>query len=1001
MEPKICFLSEANYPNYVRRIKEYNLKRYLESGINVPFYISTNMPHLFQEYENHEFIKVFDINDLRKNDFFSKKNEILPDNPEGLYPSRYPWNLRRFIIRKAAEDGYNALFFLECDTKIKESISSDDLLNVLRNLYEEDCVKTSSDRYKYADRHPNQELFSQHDSYIRDLNLNFDEKEYDTLDGTNQLFFGKDSNSLLKFVQNWDTICNYGYTVENGYNNGYLSNLSFVIPMSGYRLINTITPFVSYHIPEDRYLYSNETPNSVSSESVKTESFSPITYPLIKLLQKYKSSKITSGVCDLYENFFTKFRNQKINLLELGIGTIDLNPPEGHTHVPANMAWWKEQNKEYMPGNSLRIYKEYFDNGQIYGIDFQKDCEINEDRIKTFIFDYRYKTTCDSILGELKFDIIIDDGDCDPNIRIVTLNNFLDYLTDDGLYFIENPWKFEVVEDFLKSKKLQYFVADKLVVISKGKIDSPSFLNTTILDDSEQHHEIIEYANTEEDFEILGVNLANRGFFINLNKSVERLRNVIKQNEEFKIKGLNRFQALTDEMIQFSCTKSHLAVFKFASENNLECIFVAEDDFQIKETCDYPYKEYSLHDVLINVKEELENVHWDVLLLGCNPKSNLIPVSNHLAIVDNSTGAWAYIIKKNAYQYLLENLNYKRDYIAVDDYLPKLNSLGFTTLTTIPMTVGHATGFISTLQPRGPVNYTPWIQGNYDKFLYSNYPSGDFDTYRIEKYLTIVIAGHFVDNFLYYLNYLLYSLPDVLLKCRFIINYDVTDSQNTKQNRYDLEHFFKNNHLNLNVSIFYSNCGLICSYKNSLEKIKTKYMLFLEHDWVFLKKNDIDFNNVISAMKNNQFINAVWFSKDDNVLRGFDIENDVDNIPTPFELEKRVEECNLVTTCRWSNNPVIFRTEKLKYWFDEILNTQSNEHGARCRFVEDCMISYYRGVIKNNKWENIRDEWGTFLYGDIGEGPFVAHLDGSKNYTGDKISQPEINGIEFIKEHPL
>jgi hypothetical protein len=110
-------------------------------------------------------------------------------------------------------------------------------------------------------------------------------------------------------------------------------------------------------------------------------------------------------------------------------------------------------------------------------------------------------------------------------------------------------------------------------------------------------------------------------------------------------------------------------------------------------------------------------VEWDIVLLGCNPKSQIRPITNNLGIVDKSTGAWAYLIKKRAYQYILEHSNYKRDYIAIDDYLPLLNSKGFVTLTTIPLIVNHAVGFESTLQPRGPVNYNGWIQGNYHKIF--------------------------------------------------------------------------------------------------------------------------------------------------------------------------------------------------------------------------------------------------------------------------------------------
>lgn len=250
---KFCFLSEANYLNYTKRLKEFNIKRYLELGLDIPFYISTNMKSEFKEYEDNPLIKVFDIDELRIDNHNSIKNELLPDNPTGIYPARYPWNLRRFILEKAANDGYLGLFFLECDTKIKDGVTKEDLLSHLHNLYEPNTVKTSAARFVYKYRHPSQELFSQHNIYIDDLNLEFNEDDYDTLDGTNQLFFAKSKDDFVEFFKNWNFIADYGYEKKHGYKSGYLSNLSFVIPMSNFKLINTDTMFITEHDYNDRY----------------------------------------------------------------------------------------------------------------------------------------------------------------------------------------------------------------------------------------------------------------------------------------------------------------------------------------------------------------------------------------------------------------------------------------------------------------------------------------------------------------------------------------------------------------------------------------------------------------------------------------------------------------------------------------------------------------------------------------------------------------------------
>lgn len=499
---------------------------------------------------------------------------------------------------------------------------------------------------------------------------------------------------------------------------------------------------------------------------------------------------------------------------------------------------------------------------------------------------------------------------------------------------------------------------------------------------------------------ILNVKLADKGYYINLDSSVDRKSYIEEQIKTYKIKNLSRFPALTDELIQYSCTKSHLKIFELALEQDFEIIFVAEDDMRIIKDPVVPVisTQYTLRKHLYNIKKQLSTIEWDVLLLGCNPQSFLIPISNNLARVDKSTGAWAYLIKKRAYKFILENLNYRRDYIAIDDFLPLLNSKGFTTLTTIPILIHHAVGFESTLQPRGPVNYDAWIEGNYEKFLYAKYPTGDFMNNTVEKQLTVVVAGHFVDKYPFYLDHLMRSLSPSLHGCKFLIHYDYDSDQ------YDpraLVGYFKDMYGHLNVELSFGYGGLISTFNTILEKIRTPYFLFLEHDWVFLQ-NNIDFLKTVEVFDNHSFVNAVWFSKDDNVMRGFEISRDIDNMDTPFAKEDRISELDLVTTCRWSNNPVIFRTSKMKEWYANIIKndyvgkTHQGQHN-----VEETMISTYREEISKNKWIDIRDNWGTFLYGSLGEGPFVGHTDASRRYLTTSRSQPEINGDAYMEQHPM
>lgn len=509
-------------------------------------------------------------------------------------------------------------------------------------------------------------------------------------------------------------------------------------------------------------------------------------------------------------------------------------------------------------------------------------------------------------------------------------------------------------------------------------------------------------------FSILNYQLADAGYYINLDSSQERKSFVEQQISKYSIQGLSRFSALQDELRQYSCTKSHRAIFEEALKNNYSSIFIAEDDFEIYNTCEYSNNiNINIKDFLSEQSSFIQNGDYDVLMFGCNPGKHIIAINPYFGYHTSGTGAWAYIIRPRAMRYILDNYNYYRDYQAIDNILPSLNGLGFKTLTSIPMIIGHRNGIPSTLQPNiGDTHYSTWISGNWDKHLYSSCNLKDKDSmthslqnnFDIEKNLTIVITGHCVSNWLLYLRYLLHSLPKELYKCRFLLSYDTCDYGDM----FEIHRYFRDIKTDICPSISFVNGGLISSLKNVLNKIQTDYFLFLEHDWVFLQKNNIDYKTLLHVFDKYDFIHAVWFNKDDNTLRGFEIADDANGGVTPYAVENRVSELPLITTCRWSNNPAIFRTSKMKEWFSKYINNEYiDKINQAASNIEETMIPLYRSQIKQLGWDNIKNDWGTYLYGNIGDGPYVGHTDASRRYQGHAKSQPEINGEEYMQKNPL
>jgi len=1022
---KICFVSDVHYPNYTKRVQESSLKSFLDYELfnhDIHYYISTNRPKDLMHLDGINNVRIFDIDELRKTNKKSIEYEILRKNPVGTYPSIFPYNLRRFIIEKAALDGFDYIIFLDADVVFRQNIPINDFIYHLKSKYEPNKVKTNVHIFRYSP-HSDSEVFSQHNKYLENLFIDFSNKSLDTLDGPVMIFMGKTSEDIIRLTNNWHYITHFGYEKPYGfgYENFFIANLSFVIPMSDFELISDDFPFYPNHIFEDRYdavyqakegEFDDETEpinhnitnnNNNNNNNVKEKN-------LYKILESYSCRRSYNGFSNLFENYLKSIENNSPNLLEIGVGTVSLEPPIGRNYVPENMYTWKESHPNYFPGNSLRSLRDYMNTGNYYGVDIQKDCLINEDRIQTFIFDSRDPSKREEYLQNLTFDFIIDDSDKDVNIRIITFNNFYHLLKDDGYYVIEGLLEEKFLQTYFNYFKIPFIIVQDFIIINKNNnFDPISYEDDkkkVLVIDHNFEKENIDYKSIIEKTPKFSINnsvLADKGFYINLKKSVDRKDKVELMINNHNIEGLIRFGALTDEMIQYACTKSHMGVFKVAMENNLDTIFVAEDDFDIKENLYSPNTEViNFYDKIKLLEKDLENLHWDVFLFGCNPKSHLIPITKNVAVVNKSTGAWAYLIKKTAYTYLLENINYKRDYIAIDDYLPLLNDLGFTTLTSIPMTIGHSVGFVSTLQPRGPVNYTDWINGNYHQFLFDNYHQGNFTDDTIEKNLTICIPGFFCDNYLFYLRYALKTLPEELKKCKILIRFDTSTVNPDLSEFIKLQAYIRDVRGTLNITLTHGFGGLLASFDYFMKNIKTDFFLMYEFDYLFLNNTKIEFKKIIDCFKKYNFINSVYLSGDDISVRGFDLATDKNGRVTPFEVEKRVNEISLVTTARWSNRPGLHRVSKMREWFDKYMyNDKIGEVHFGCHGVEDSMIPVYTKTINENSWEDIKDDWGTYLYGNMGDGPFIAHTDSSRRYQNEIKSTLEINAENFVLANPL
>lgn len=150
---------------------------------------------------------------------------------------------------------------------------------------------------------------------------------------------------------------------------------------------------------------------------------------LSELIDEFGSDKNLSGYTPTYIELFEPIRNNSINLLEIGIGTVIAG-------AKSSMSNTRIQN--YKPGASLRVWQDYFPNALVYGGDIQEDTQFTEERIQTFLFDSTNKEECDNTLKNMEFDVIIDDGWHFWQAQRDTITNLFSRVKVGGYYIIED-----------------------------------------------------------------------------------------------------------------------------------------------------------------------------------------------------------------------------------------------------------------------------------------------------------------------------------------------------------------------------------------------------------------------------------------------------------------------------------------------------------------------------------------------------------------------------------
>lgn len=157
-----------------------------------------------------------------------------------------------------------------------------------------------------------------------------------------------------------------------------------------------------------------------------------MTTELCNLMKQHGSDKGADwhNYTQIYSAFFSNARDKVSNLFELGIGSVN---PGISSHM----------KNIYKPGGSLRAWRDYFHNADIFAADIDKDILESEDRITKFYVDQTNKEVIENMwaspeLANKQFDIIIDDGLHTFKANKIFFENSYHKLDDSGIFIIED-----------------------------------------------------------------------------------------------------------------------------------------------------------------------------------------------------------------------------------------------------------------------------------------------------------------------------------------------------------------------------------------------------------------------------------------------------------------------------------------------------------------------------------------------------------------------------------
>lgn len=172
------------------------------------------------------------------------------------------------------------------------------------------------------------------------------------------------------------------------------------------------------------------------AKSSKTSRISNGITPLCKIAYKYGTDKCPQ-IKHSYTPFYYKLLNGRRksirNVLEIGIGYYKTMKDE-------EIVYDKGLKRYYHKGASLKMWRDFFPNAQIFGADIRPETLFEDERIKTYLCDERKKEDLEHLIAQTgsDIDLVIDDASHHVADQIFMAKTLLPLLDEGGICSIED-----------------------------------------------------------------------------------------------------------------------------------------------------------------------------------------------------------------------------------------------------------------------------------------------------------------------------------------------------------------------------------------------------------------------------------------------------------------------------------------------------------------------------------------------------------------------------------